>query len=83
MALSDDLIAAGRVLPEDYPEKARQRIREFFGLTEVELSDWFAAMRRPDDDPRRTPSKRALLETIRWTREAKGFPLYPTSDNDG
>lgn len=71
MITSDDLIAAGRVLPEDYPEKARQRIREFFGMTEEELSAWFATMRRADDDPRRTPSKRALLETIRQSRAAK------------
>lgn len=76
MTSSDDLIAAGRVLPEDYPEKARERIREFFGLTEEELSKWFATMRRPYDDPRRTPSKRALLKTIKRVRDAKGIPLY-------
>jgi hypothetical protein len=77
MITSDDLIAAGRVLPEDYPEKARDRIRAFFGLTEDELSAWFARLRRPYDDPRRTPSKRALLKTVAERRRSKGLPLYP------
>jgi hypothetical protein len=76
MTTSDDLIAAGRVLLEDYPEKARERIREFFGLTEDQLSARFAEMRRPYDDPRRTSSKRALLKTIEEARKAKGLPLY-------
>jgi hypothetical protein len=54
-----------RVLPPDYPEQARRRIQERFGLSDNELDAWFKKMRRPYDDPRRTPSKRALLETIR------------------
>lgn len=77
MISSDDLIATGRVLPEDYPERARERIREFFGLTQDELAAWFARARRSYDDPRRTPSKRALLKTIADRRNAKELPLYP------
>lgn len=76
MTTSDELITAGRVLAEDYSERARERIRKCFGLTEDELSAAFAKMRRPYDDPRRTPSKRALLKTIEEARKAKGLPLY-------
>jgi len=44
------------VLPPDYPEKARQRIKETLGLTD----EHFKALRRPYDDPRRTASKRGI-----------------------
>jgi hypothetical protein len=57
-----------RVLPPDHPERARQRIKDRLGFTDED----FKAMRRPYDDPRRTPSKRALLETIRLALEAEG-----------
>jgi hypothetical protein len=65
------------VLPADYAEQARRRIREAFGLSDEELEAEFKKLRRAYDDPRRTPSKRALLEVIRQQCEGKGIPVFP------
>ena len=77
MTKKDGFFQERRVLPADYPEQARRRIREAFGLTEEELTAEFKKLRRSYDDPRRTPSKRALLEFIRQQCEAEGSPFYP------
>jgi hypothetical protein len=65
-----------RVLPQDYGAQARERIKRTFGWTDAEFETEMKKLRRPYDDPRRTPSKRALLETIRQARAKKGKPLY-------
>ena len=74
--MSDKYFKERRVLPPDYPERARERIKEFFGLTDEELDAEFRKMRRSYDDPRRTPSKRALLKRIAKARAKTGKPLY-------
>ncbi len=61
-----------RILARDYGARANRRIREKLGAADAD----FAALRRAYDDPRRTPSKRALLETIRRACEADGTPLW-------
>lgn len=61
-----------RILAQDYGARANRRIRERLGAVDSD----FAALRRAYDDPRRTPSKRALLETIRRACEADGTPLW-------
>jgi hypothetical protein len=73
----DEFFQERRVLPPDYAEQARWRIREAFGLTEEELRAEFKKLRRSYNDPCRTPSKRALMEFIRKRCEAEGIPLYP------
>ena len=62
-----------KVLPEDYSAEANRRIRERLGVVDAD----FKALRRAFDDPRRTPSKRAMLDVIRRACEADGTPLYP------
>ena len=57
-----------RVLPPDYPEQARERIRQAFGLTDAELTVEFSKLRQAYDDPRRTVSKRGLLKRIAKAR---------------
>ena len=66
-----------RVLPPDHPQQARERIKKAFGWTDERFDAEMKKLRRPIDDPRRTPSKRALLETIRQACEAAGEPIYP------
>jgi hypothetical protein len=61
-----------RVLPTDYPVLANLQIRQRLGVTDFD----FAAMRRPYDDPRRTPSKRKLLARIREYCLAQGQELH-------
>jgi hypothetical protein len=58
--MNDEFFKERRVLPADYPAQANKRIRETLGFTDAD----FEALRRPYDDPRRTPSKRALLRRI-------------------
>lgn len=70
--VGDTYQPAQRVLPKDYGAEANRRIREMLGATDAD----FAALRRAYDDPRRTPSKRALLSTIREACEADGTPLW-------
>jgi hypothetical protein len=61
-----------RHLASDYGELANRRIRETLGFTDSD----FASLRRPYDDPRRTESKRAMLEIIRQACKQDGTPLY-------
>lgn len=70
--MGDEFFKERRVLPPDYPEKANRRIRKKLGFTDAD----FEAMRRPYGDPRRTPSKRALLKRVAKGRVKKGKPLY-------
>jgi hypothetical protein len=75
--MSDEFIKGLRVLPPDHGEQARDRIKKLFGWTDAELDEELKKARRPIDDRRRTPSKRALLETIRQACEANGTPFWP------
>ena len=75
--MADDQSKQLPVLPPDYPQQARERIKKTFGWTDAEMDAEMKKLRRPYDDPRRTPSKRALLETIRRACEAKGKPVWP------
>ena len=72
-----------RVLPEDYGAQARERIKKKFGWTDAQFEAEMRKTRRPIDDPRRTPSKRALLETIRKACEEKGIPFWPGDREEG
>lgn len=66
-----------RILPPDYPQQARERIKKFFGWSDAEFEAEMRKLRRPIDHPSRTPSKRALLETIRQACQEKGIPFWP------
>jgi hypothetical protein len=75
--MSDDFFKGRRVLPPDYPQQVRERIKNFFGWTDAEFEAEMKKLRRPIDDPRCTPSKRAIFETIRQVCEEEGVPFWP------
>lgn len=72
-----DVFKERRALPPDYPHQAHEQIKKAFGWTDAGFEAEMKKLRQPYDDPRRTPSKRALLETIRQACEAAGTPIWP------
>lgn len=70
--MGDEFFKERRILPADYPRQANKRIREKVGFTDAD----FEAMRRPYGDPRRTPSKRALLKLVARECARTAKPLY-------
>ncbi len=61
-----------RILTDRDAREANKRIRRILGFTDAD----FVAMRRSYDDPRRTPSKRALLRRVKHERQKSGQDLY-------